>query len=1066
MADLTIKPITQLLFNMKSKYLFLLPFCAVMALFGGAKGASLPVSEESQTYGGNVVTEEGAWCWFADPRALHYENKKGTIKSSYIGYIDVHGAIKATQYDFLTGKRSEVLIRSYFQPDDHNNPTFLVLPDERVMIFYSRHTDEACFYYRVSRNPGDITSLGEEKKIVTSHNTTYPSPFLLSDDPEHIYLCWRGISWHPTIAKLSLPDSNDNVDFTWGPYQIVQSTAARPYAKYLSNGKDKIYLTYTTGHPDNENPNFVYFNFINIKTLQLEDVKGQVLSNIAEGAFNVEKSAHYVSTYPNTVVDNSSYRDWVWQIAKEEGGNPVIAMVRINAAKTSHDYYYAKWTGSEWKKTFLANGGGHFHQSPGLEMCYSGGMALDPEKPNEVYCSVPVTGAGGKVYEIMKYVVDEATGKVETISVTRNSLKNNVRPYILPGSGNSDLRLAWMHGDYYDWIVSSSRPKGYPTAIHCDFAFPEETIALDNGLLKSESFEGDVTGTAKTEKGVLVVSKETFATLSVPSASAFTISLSPYIYEGSYGGTLLRMGNLIYGVDPHSLKPFLTIEDVTYPSTNVLGTSDGWKTAPRGTGGQWYTPEKRKFFNLTFSYEGGVLTTYINGLIDQVIPVEGLVLSEVNLGGFQGWIEDCSVYDRVLNQSEILQLSKRSIAYVLDSSLLSAAELDALGVPQRIVTDVVLPVRTGSGTVIRWTSDRPDVVSPTGLVNLPAAEGEIEVTLTATSAGNSKVFQSRVVPRNIENNKMLAYEFETSDVYTRDGIRYVADKSGHRRDVAVYGNAKVDGVLDLSENTAAGFSTNGYAIVPDGVLDSLRSYTFFLKVKPTSLAGQPRLYDFGSASSNSVFGRGSKLTAGVKYNGEATKMLDSPTALTLGKETYLAFTFDAKSVITRIYMNGVETANGNVITREPYLLAAMGADKRNYIGRAQWWDTSEARNNIDYCGTIDDFYLFNIALTQEEILRLQSVLSSVQEISGEEVSFGCYPSLVPRYGKARLSREFTQEEMEGLKVEVFDVQGRLVQSFKPITNPVVIEGLGLSGLYVVRATCYDRKLGVGKLRVE
>ena len=91
------------------------------------------------------------------------------------------------------GLLSCLLIRSYFQPDDHNNPTLLVLPDDRIMIFYSRHTDESCFYYRISRTPGDITTLGDEKVIKTKDNTTYPSPFILSDDPEHIYLCWRGI---------------------------------------------------------------------------------------------------------------------------------------------------------------------------------------------------------------------------------------------------------------------------------------------------------------------------------------------------------------------------------------------------------------------------------------------------------------------------------------------------------------------------------------------------------------------------------------------------------------------------------------------------------------------------------------------------------------------------------------------------------------------------------------------------------------------------------------------------------------------------------------------------------
>ena len=69
----------------------------------------------------DTVSAEGAWCWFADPRALHYENADGSINATYIGYIDVHGNVRATQMDFLSGKRTEVLVRSFFQPDDHNN---------------------------------------------------------------------------------------------------------------------------------------------------------------------------------------------------------------------------------------------------------------------------------------------------------------------------------------------------------------------------------------------------------------------------------------------------------------------------------------------------------------------------------------------------------------------------------------------------------------------------------------------------------------------------------------------------------------------------------------------------------------------------------------------------------------------------------------------------------------------------------------------------------------------------------------------------------------------------------
>ena len=556
-------------------------------------------AENNPTGGGYQVAAEGAWCWFADPRALHYENKGGTINMTYIGYIDIHGNIKAMQYDFKKKKQDEVLIRSYFQPDDHNNPTFLVLPDERIMIFYSRHTDEPCFYYRVSRNPGDITTLGEEKMIKTKNNTTYPSPFILSDDPEHIYLCWRGIGWHPTIAKLSLPDEKDEVNVVWGPYQMVKSTGARPYAKYMSNGKDRIYLTYTTGHPDNELPNYLYFNYIDIHTLQLKDVKGTVLSTISDGMFKVDKTAEYLARYPLTIVDNpSGQRDWVWQVTSDKKGNPVIAMVRISNDKESHDYYYAKWNGQEWKKTFLANAGGHFHQTPNLEKCYSAGMAIDPANTNMVYCSLPIEGKYGRVYEIVKFALNEKGGIHAKEVVTENSQLNNIRPYMLPDSEHSPLRLTWMYGDYYDWIVSQIRPQGYSTGIACDF----------------KGFSG------KERKRVTAS-----ATGKVPAfnpAKSFVWERTITLDADNYQGRLLQAGDLEYYLNGQTMNPEIRYKGKSYVSTNVFGTSDCWNTKPRGTGGHWYAPQKYENVRLRIDYKKGVLCVYINGLLDQKIIIK------------------------------------------------------------------------------------------------------------------------------------------------------------------------------------------------------------------------------------------------------------------------------------------------------------------------------------------------------------------------------------------------------------------------------------------------------------
>lgn len=579
--------------------------------------------------GGHEVTPEGAWCWFADPRAIHYENSTLGVNMSCIGYIDTHGSIRAMQYDFTRNKQTEVLIRSCFQPDDHNNPTFLALPDGRIMVFYSRHTDEPCFYYRVSRKPGDITTLGQEKTIKTKDNTTYPSPFILSADPEHIYLCWRGINWHPTIARLTMPDSADNVQIADGPYQIVQSTGARPYAKYASNGKNRIYLAYTTGHPDNEYPNWLHFNYIEIPSLKLTDVKGRVLSNVADSVLHVSKTEAYKTQWPLSVVDaDPAKRDWLWQIATDKKGRPAIAMVKISEDKQSHLYYYAKWTGSKWRLTYIGDGGKFFHQSPEIENCYSSGMAIDPNNANTVYVSLPTDGAHGRVYELFRLTINdngEITGKE---ALTHDSRLSNVRPFVLPGSQGTPLRLAWMYGNYYDWIVSSQRPLGYCTALRCDFEGFSEPVDLNKGLTSS--------GTAL--------------------AGDYTVSARVQFDPQKYYGTLFKIGGVEFFIEKGTMRPGLRIDGSLQLSANILGTADTWKLYPRGTNGLWYDPAKLASARITIVREGENVRTYINGLLDQNVNAIVSDGSKVELTNQNMHIADLKVYTRALNNSEIKAL--------------------------------------------------------------------------------------------------------------------------------------------------------------------------------------------------------------------------------------------------------------------------------------------------------------------------------------------------------------------------------------------------------------------------
>jgi hypothetical protein len=62
----------------------------------------------------SAITDDGAWCWFADPRALRSVNSNTGSDNTYIGYIDIDGNIKALQYDNKTKEYKQILVRTGF----------------------------------------------------------------------------------------------------------------------------------------------------------------------------------------------------------------------------------------------------------------------------------------------------------------------------------------------------------------------------------------------------------------------------------------------------------------------------------------------------------------------------------------------------------------------------------------------------------------------------------------------------------------------------------------------------------------------------------------------------------------------------------------------------------------------------------------------------------------------------------------------------------------------------------------------------------------------------------------
>jgi hypothetical protein len=340
------------------------------------------------------------------------------------------------------------------------------------------------------------------------------------------------------------------------------------------------------------------------------DVNGKVLSTISEGKFNVFKRDDYKQQYPLTVIDSpDNSRCWVFQITTDKEENPVVAFVRISPDKKQHEYYYARWNGGKWRITDIADAGKWFHQSPQTENCYSAGMAIDPDDVNTVYCSLPTKNLSGKeVYEIWKYTLNEAGVVTTKEAITWNSEKNNMRPYVLPGSVGSDLRVVWMNGDYYYWLKCSRFPEGYPTRI---------MGKLDSGAALSISPLKEVKG-EKNMKRTKVYSTSLNSADGVKTVDLkgkrWYIDADVKMDAEHYTGVLLKAGDMEYGVDEESLKPYIKIGGKTYFSANKLGNSDDW-TKANGTDGKWYF-KKLNQFHLSIVRQGKSVTVYRDGLID------------------------------------------------------------------------------------------------------------------------------------------------------------------------------------------------------------------------------------------------------------------------------------------------------------------------------------------------------------------------------------------------------------------------------------------------------------------
>ena len=380
-------------------------------------------------------TDDGGWCWFADPRAVSRDGK------TYTGWVTEDGSVQAACWDHASGEVTAFMLHEKYERDDHDNPSFVFLPDGRIRAFYTRHSTRNEINSRVTVSPGDISAWEAEQTIVPSdtspHNNgiTYSNPFILTAETNALYLFWRGVSFKPTMAK-----SVDGGE-TWSEARPIFSQPGlpkenRPYAKYASNGRDRIHMLFTDGHPRNEPLDSVYYVCYRDGAFYKAD--GTRICGVEELPIRPEQADKIYDAAKTGI------RAWIWDIAFDDQDRPVVGYTRL-PEEADHRYHYARWTGSEWFDTELCAAGKWFPQTPAgqseREPHYSSGLALDSSNPSVVYLTRPVKG----VRELERWTTPD-DGKTWSVQpVTSGSTNDNVRPFVVRDHTPDGPTVLWQN---------------------------------------------------------------------------------------------------------------------------------------------------------------------------------------------------------------------------------------------------------------------------------------------------------------------------------------------------------------------------------------------------------------------------------------------------------------------------------------------------------------------------------------------------------------------------------------------------------------------------------------------
>ncbi|MEZ4795654.1 MAG: BNR-4 repeat-containing protein [Flavobacteriaceae bacterium] len=389
------------------------------------------------------ITKNGAWCWFSDPRAIIIGDNIIT------GWVKTNGTIEAGRLDLKTNTVETNVLYHKLEKDDHNNPSFLLVDEKKVLAMYTQHNKRELFINTLNdfSNSFEFSEVRrvnpvsrEEYRKFPKRTVTYVNPVKLATENDRLYCFGRWTGFKPNLMWSDdggLKWSKAKVFITKRPFNKKN----RPYIKYYSDGTSKIHMAFTDGHPKVEPLNGVYYAYF--EKGEFFKANGEVICDIENMPFEPHQaSLIYV---PNDL----DGRAWIADIGQDENSNPVVLFTK-SPSQLNHEYWYAIFINNNWIINKICDSGEWFPKTKKnkkeSEPYYFGNMTIHPENSNIVYLSRKVNG----VFEIERWETKDFGKSWKNESITKNSKYDNVRPFLPRGLKKDENEVVlWMENKKY-----------------------------------------------------------------------------------------------------------------------------------------------------------------------------------------------------------------------------------------------------------------------------------------------------------------------------------------------------------------------------------------------------------------------------------------------------------------------------------------------------------------------------------------------------------------------------------------------------------------------------------------